>query len=73
MKIYLNPNKRVSSKQILRLTDEVQENEIIYLVTAKNPVLVITGENGGVASTYIQYDEFITQVSIDDIKKATTL
>ncbi|HPG64947.1 MAG TPA: hypothetical protein PLE82_06375 [Saccharofermentans sp.] len=73
MKIYINTNKRISANQVRRLTDEIVEGEIIYLVTAKNPVLVVTSENTMVASTYIQYDEFITRVSIDDIKKATNL
>lgn len=73
MKIYLNSSKRVSAKQILKLTNEVVEGETIYLVTAKNPVLVVTGDNSGGKSTYIQYDEFITRVSIDDIKNAMTL
>lgn len=73
MKIYINPNKRINAKQVRRLTDEIVQGETIYLVTAKNPVLVITGENTMVASTYIQYDEFITRVSIDDIKNSETL
>ena len=73
MKIYINPNKKITANQVRRLTDEVVEGETIYLVTAKNPVLVVTGDNSGGKSTYIQYDEFITRVSIDDIKNATTL
>lgn len=73
MKIYINPNKRINANQVRRLTDEIVQGETIYLVTDKTPVLVITGENGMVYSTYIQYTEFITRVSIDDIKKATTL
>lgn len=73
MKIYINPNKKISANQVRRLTDEVVQGETIYLVTAKNPVLIIKGENKMTYSTYIQYDEFITRVSIDDIKNAMTL